>query len=126
MIETLYKSKIPKLTAWQEEWFELTLGKQTVDGNPGFFVRETQCRWDSTAQRMVRVQYTLSPREGFATVEEAQRRYDTQRMSRARRGFIHSFSPCYEPTKKNKYTLIEIGRDAETHEKMVESPEPRP
>ena len=113
MIETLYKTKIPQPTVGRHEFFELTLGEQNVDGQPGFYVRETQCWWDPRAKRMVRVQYTLSPREGFLTIEEAQARYELQRMNRARRGFVHSFRPCYEPTKKSVYVRIEITRDVE-------------
>lgn len=108
MTETLYKTKMPKPTAWPQECFELTLGEQTVDGQLGFFVRETQCWWDVVANRAVRVQYTLSPREGFVTIEEAHARYHLQRINRARRGFVHSFTPRYESTKKHKYVLIEI------------------
>ena len=108
MIETLYKTKTPRPAAWRQEFFELTLGEQTVDGQLGYFVRETQCWWDGTTDRILRVQYTLSPREGFANIEEAQARYQQQRIDRARRGFVHSFTPRYDSTKKNKYVLIEI------------------
>ena len=116
MIETLYKTKTPQLTVWAEDFFELTLGTQKVDGKLGYFVRETQCRWDDAAKRTIRVQYTLSPREGFATIEDARQEYDLQRMNRARRGYIHSFTPRYEATKKNYYVLIEIPRDRENVE----------
>jgi hypothetical protein len=108
MVETLYKTKIPEPAIWRQEFFELSLGEQTVGGQLGFFVRETQCWWDSVANRTVRVQYTLSPREGFATIEEAQARYQMQRLNRARRGFVHSFTPGYDATRKSKYVLIEI------------------
>ena len=108
VIETLYKTKTPRPTAWRQEFFELSLGEQTVDGQLGYFVRETQCWWDGVTDRMLRVQYTLSPREGFANIEEAQARYQLQRIDRARRGFVHSFTPRYDSTKKNKYVLIEI------------------
>lgn len=108
MIETLYRTKSPKPTAWRQEFFELSLGEQTVDGQLGYFVRETQCWWDGVANQTLRVQYTLSPREGFATLEEAQARYQLRRMDRARRGFIHSFTPRYDPAKKNRYVLIEV------------------
>jgi hypothetical protein len=108
MVETLYKSKIPEPAIWRQEFFELSLGEQTVGGQLGYFVRETQCWWDSVANRTVRVQYTLSPREGFATIEEAQARYQLQRLNRARRGFVHSFTPGYDATRKSKYVLIEI------------------
>jgi hypothetical protein len=108
MIETLYKSKNPQPTPWRQEFFELSLGEQTVDGQLGYFVRETHCWWDGVPGRILRVQYTLSPREGFATIEEAQARYELQRMDRARRGFIHSFTPRYDSGKKTKYALIKI------------------
>lgn len=108
MTETLYRTKTPQPTAWRQEFFELSLGEQTVDGQLGFFVRETHCSWHGSGSPALRVQYTLSPREGFATLEEAQARYHSQRLERARRGFVHSFIPCYDSTKKNKYALIEI------------------
>lgn len=108
MIETLYRTKAPHQTTWRQEFFELSLGEQTVDGQPGFFVRETHCWWDGSAIPTLRVQYTLSPREGFATFEEAQARYQSQRLERARRGFVHCFIPRYDSTRKNKYVLIEI------------------
>lgn len=113
MMETLYKTKALQPTAWRQEFFELALGEQTVDGQLGYFVRETQCWWDGLANRTLRVQYTLSPREGFATFEEAEARYQIQRMDRARRGFVHSFTPRYDSTKKSKYVLIDMVPQAE-------------
>jgi hypothetical protein len=125
MIETLYKTKIPQPTAWRQEFFELTLGEQTVDQQLGYFVRETQCWWDGVTDRILRVQYTLSPREGFATIEEAQARYELQRMDRARRGFVHSFTPRYDSTRKNRYVLIEtapqLAREPETASQQAQT-----
>jgi hypothetical protein len=106
-IETLYRRKSPE-TAWHEEYFELTMGEQTVDDQLGYFVRETQCWWDAAGKRTVRVQYTLSPRGGFATLEEAHERYELQRATRARRGFVHSFAPRYHAAGRYKYVRIEI------------------
>jgi len=106
MMETLYKTKAPQPTTWRQEFFELSLGEQTVDGQLGYFVRETHCWW-GVASPILRVQYTLSPREGFPTLVKALARYQLQRMDRARRGFVHSFSPRYDSTKKNRYVLIE-------------------
>ena len=112
MIETLYKTKTLQLTPWRQEFFELSLGEQTVDGQVGYFVRETQCWWDGITNHPLRIQYTLSPREGFATREEAEARYQLQRVNRARRGFVHSFTPRYDPTKKYKYVLIETAPES--------------
>ena len=117
MIETLYKKKIPDTTDWRDQFFELALGEQTVDGQPGYFVRETQCWWDASSQRTVRVQYTLSPRQGFVTIEEARTCYESQKISRARRGFVHSYTPRFEAAKKNRYALIPIPRDSEHNER---------
>ena len=108
LIETLYRTKTPRAIPWRQESFELSLGEQTVDGELGYYVRETHCVCDGDVSRMLRVQYTLSPRKGFATIEEAQARYHSQRLIRARRGFVHSFAPRYDSTRKNKYVLIAI------------------
>ena len=106
MIET--RTKTPQPTTWRQEFFELSLGEQTVDGQPAFYVRETHCWRDGSGDPALRVQYPLSPRQGFTTLEEAQTRYQSQRLERARRGFVHSFIPRYDSTKKNRYVLIEI------------------
>ena len=116
MIETLYKKKVPETTDWRDQFFELALGEQTVDGQPGYFVRETQCWWDTTAQRTVRVQYTLSPRQGFLTIEEARACYDSVRTKRARKGFVHSYTPRYDVAKKHKYARIQIPAASEQAE----------
>ena len=123
MIETLYKTKVPQTTDWRDQFFELTLGEQTVDGQHGYFVREIQCWWDATAQRTVRVQYTLSPREGFMTLEEAHACYQLRKINRARHGFVHSFSPRYDATKKNRYVLIEIPLEPKKEEIKREEPQ---
>ena len=108
LIETLYKTKTPQSIRWRQESFELSLGEQTVGGELGYFVRETHCWCDADVSRTLRVQYTLSPHKGFATIEEARARFHSQKLERARRGFVHSFTPRYDSTRKNKYALIKI------------------
>ena len=108
LIETLYKTKTPETSAWAAHFFELTLGEETVAGKLGYFVRETECRWDAGAKHVVRVQYTLSPRGGFATIEEAHEKYKQQRTTRAQHGFVHCYAPNYESTRRRKYERIEI------------------
>ncbi|HET9409229.1 MAG TPA: hypothetical protein VFO39_18445 [Candidatus Sulfotelmatobacter sp.] len=110
MIETLYKTKTPESSPWSEHFFELSLGEQTVDGQFGYFVRETHCWRDAKTKQMVRVQYTLSPRGGFAILEEAQQKYQLQKLARAKRGFIHCFAPRYEKTAKCRYVRIETAK----------------
>ena len=119
MIETLYKKKVPETTDWRDPFYELALGEQTVDRLPGYFVHETQCWWDATKQRTVRVQYTISPRQGFVTIEEARTCYDSRRIGLARRGFVHSYTPRYEAAKKNKYVLIQIPANPEKAEQSA-------
>lgn len=116
MTETLYRTRTPQAAAYLEESFELSLGKQAVAGQVSYYVRETQCWWDGVANRTLRVQYTLSPREGFAAIEEAHARYQLQRMDRARRGFIHSFTPSYDSNRKHKYVLIRVAAPTEHSE----------
>jgi hypothetical protein len=113
LIETLYKTRIPETSAWAGAYFELTMGEETIDGLLGYFVRETECRWDAVANYTIRVQYTLSPRGGFPTIEEAHERYKLQRVTRARRGFVHSYAPSYEATKHRRYTCIEVVEETE-------------
>ena len=108
MTETLYRSKTPDLQAWAQQYFELALGEETVDDQLGYFVRETQCWFDPVKKETIRTQYTLSPRGGFATLDEAQNRYDAQKMFRARRGYLHCYAPRYEFAKKVRYTRVEI------------------
>jgi hypothetical protein len=118
LIETLYKTKTPETTAWADHFFELTLGEEMVDGKLGYFVRETQCRWDTAAKHTLRIQYTLSPRGGFATIEEAQQKYKQQRATRAQRGFVHAYAPSYEATRHRKYAKIEVAGKLITEEKV--------
>lgn len=122
LVETLYKTRIPETTAWADHFFELTLGEETVAGKRGYFVREIQCRWDAIAKHTVRVQYTLSPHGGFATIEEAHERFKQQRTVRAQRGFIHSYTPNYEAVSRHrKYVKIEFALESTTESKA--SPE---
>ena len=119
LIETLYKTKIPETTAWAAHFFELALGQETIDGQLGYFVRETQCRWDDALKYTVRIQYTLSPRGGFATIEEAHEIYKQQRTARAQRGFVHCYAPNYEAaTRHRKYMKIEIDPPSTSEEKV--------
>jgi hypothetical protein len=119
LVETLYKTKIPETTAWADHFFELTLGEETIHGKLAYFVRETHCRWDAAARHTVRVQYTLSPRGGFATIEEAHERYKQQRTARAQHGFVHSYAPSYEAaTQHRKYVRIEVAPRARSEEKV--------
>jgi hypothetical protein len=121
LIETLYKTKVPETSAWAGHFFELTMGEEFVNGHLGYFVRETQCRWDPAAKHTVRVQWTLSPRGGFATIEEAHEKYLVQRSVRARGGFVHSYAPSYEATWRRKYACLEI--PAETKDESEQLPE---
>jgi hypothetical protein len=113
LIETLYKTKIPETSAWAGAYFELTLSEETVNCQLSYFVRETECRWNEAAKYTIRVQYTLSPRGGFRTIEEAHERYKLQRAARARRGFVHSYAPSYEATRHRRYECIEIAAETE-------------
>jgi len=122
LIETLYKTKIPETSVWAGHYFELTLGEETIKGQLGYFVRETQCRWDALRKHTVRVQYTLSPHGGFATIEEAHEKYKERRKIHAQRGFVHSYAPSYESTSRHrKYLRIDVAAEPKTGETTAET-----
>jgi len=108
MTETLYRTKNPHPLSWAQQCFEMAMGEIVVDEQTGYYVRETQCWFDAAKNRVIRIQYTLSPREGFATVEEAQKRYEAQKIFRARRGYVHCYNPRHEPARPARYMRIEI------------------
>lgn len=108
MTESLYKTKTPDVQAPGHQHYELSLGEETVDDRVGYFVREFHCWLAPAGRGLVRVQYTLSPRGGFATIEEARSRYDSQKLVRARHSYVHSYAPRYEPTIKFRYSKIEV------------------
>jgi len=108
MTETLYRTKTPARIGLADRWYELGMGEEKIKGQTGYYVRETECWWDSALRRNVRVQYTLSPRGGFVTVEEARARYEQQKLFRALRGFVHCFAPRYESQKASRYTRVVI------------------
>lgn len=108
MIETLYRTRNPQTVGWAHQCFEMAMGEVTVDHQLGYYVRETQCWFDGAKKRIIRIQYTLSPREGFPSVEQAEKRYEAQKVFRARQGYVHCYAPRYEATKPSRYTRIEI------------------
>ena len=108
MVETLYRTKTPIAHQLAERCYELALGEEPREDQAGYFVRETECWRDPITQQTVRVQYTLSPEGGFLTIEEARARYDLQKISRALRGFVHCFTPRYDPKKPAPYTRVVI------------------
>jgi hypothetical protein len=122
LIETLYKTKVPETSVYAGAHFELTIREETIDGRLVYFVYETECRWIEAAKYTVRVQYTLSPRGGFPTIEEAHERYKLQRTTRARSGFVHSYAPSYDAEKHRRYARIEVA--AETTVMAVMSNDP--
>src|ERR1039457_1502034 len=92
MIETLYKTKDPQSSVGHGEFYELILDAGRVNSRIAYFVREKHGWWDEKGKRAVNVVNTLSPDEGYTTFEEAHERYTQQRLTRAKGGFVHSFS----------------------------------
>jgi hypothetical protein len=121
MIETLYRTNSPDTALITDHVFELTLGEETVDNQLGYYVRETHCWWDPRTRQIIRVQYTLSPRGGFATLDEAQASYDLQKTNRARRGYMHSFAPRYTADRRHNYVRVEVPGKASTDTKAEPS-----
>jgi hypothetical protein len=108
MLETLYKTKTPEASVMDGEAYELILDHRSKNGSTAYFVREIHGWWDAGRKIFVHQQTTLSPDEGYESFEKAKERYDLQKLSRARDGFRHSFSPHYYGQKPFEYEYIEL------------------
>jgi hypothetical protein len=107
MIETLYKTNNPEGVP-PAEYYELTLDEELVNGKLAYFVQERHGWWDEEQKRAIDNRKTLSPDEGYRTRDEANERYNEQRLARARGGFVHSFSPLLFGEKKYEYKQIRV------------------
>ena len=45
---------------------------------------------------------------GRRNVEQAEKRYEAQKVFRARQGYVHCYAPRFEIPKPSRYTRIEI------------------
>jgi len=84
------------------------LDAKPINGGVAYFVREFHGWWNDEEKKNKNSCTTLSPEEGYSTIEEAHERYKVQRLARARSGFVHSFSPHYYGEKPYEYELIQI------------------
>lgn len=109
MPETLYKTKTPEASV--SECYELILEKKLIHDRHVYFVREIHGWWDEQQGRFIHEQFTLSPDEGYATNQEATEQYNLQRLSRARSGFTHSFSPLPKGHPEGQYHYQHIISD---------------
>lgn len=88
--ETLYKTDVPQQLS-RAEFYQPQLAPETVNGKTLYFVREKHGWWDDASKKLVLHTTTLDPEEGFATLEDAEARYEQQLHHRASEGFMHSF-----------------------------------
>jgi hypothetical protein len=102
MQETVYKTKTPEEP--ESEFYEIAVLSRP--GN-GFEFIEKHGWWDDSAKQIIHEVITISPEEGL-TIEDAERMFIAQRESRARCGFIHSFSREREGQGKDVYQLISL------------------
>jgi hypothetical protein len=102
---TLYKTDSPKDFA-NGEYYQVRFESEVhpATGKQVFFVREKHGYFDNEQKRAVHPLTTLSPEEGFTTVEEAAERYEQQLKHRASGGFVHSFS--LDPFEGMKYRRL--------------------
>jgi hypothetical protein len=98
MFETLHKTDVPTELD-HVEYYQPNLEVENSRTGHYYCVREKHGWFVDAEKRAVHHTSTLSPEEGFATFEEAQRRYDQQVQKRASEGFVHSFSvdPMSDP-----------------------------
>src|ERR1017187_2417510 len=87
-------------------FYELRLFERRVNGEPVYFVREAHGWWDDRKRRVVYDQDTLLPTEGFREHGDAEQRRSQERLTLAKKGFIHSL--VWHPLVKglSEYRLI--------------------
>lgn len=89
--ETLYKTDDPEHSEFAEyRFFRLDL--DIVEKRRVYFVRGSHGWFDDREKRAVNPVQTLDPKEGLATLEEAEAAYEQQLHHCAKDGFVHSFS----------------------------------
>lgn len=108
MFETLYKTEAPKSFMDGGEYYQPSVDFEFRDGVRAFFVREKHGWWDEVKKEPANMTVTLSPDEGYPTLEEALDRYDQQLHYRASQGFVHAFSvDFYSQTSRFKRRLLD-------------------
>lgn len=92
VIETLYKTNVPEQMK-RAEYYQPRIESKFHHGKWFFVVTETHAWYDDEEKEVVQRVTTLNPQadEGFATIEEAWKRYEQQVRRRASDGFVHSF-----------------------------------
>lgn len=76
----------------ETEYFQPLFELEFQDGKHVFFVREKHGYFDDQQKKPVHPIDTLSPEEGFATEQEAWKKYEQQLRFRALQGFTHALS----------------------------------
>jgi hypothetical protein len=92
VIETLYKTNVPEQMK-RAEYYQTHIDAKFHGGKWVFVVTEKHGWYNDQGKEVIDPRTTLDPGgdEGFATIEEAWRRYDQQVQRRASDGFVHSF-----------------------------------
>jgi hypothetical protein len=92
VLETLYKTNAPEQLE-RAEYYQPRVETKFHHGGWFFVVTETHAWYDDQKKEVVLQVTTLDPGadEGFATIEEAWKRYNQQVRRRVDDGFVHSF-----------------------------------
>ena len=104
MLETLYKTVCPELG--KSECYELLLRDQPGTGLRAYTFREDHGWWDEGTKTFIHHAATFGTAEKGVTFEVAAEMYVKARDSRARSGFIHSFTPDFYRDKPQEYRLL--------------------
>ena len=100
LIETLYKTSAPEQLE-RAEYYQPRVEQKFHGGKWRYTVTETHAWYDDLKKEVVHKVTTLNPEaaEGFATIEEAWKRYEEQVRRRVADGFSHSFSLEFDSQK---------------------------
>lgn len=95
--ETLFRTNVPDRS--KSEFYELVVFPRPNDGFGMHGFRETHAWWDEKSEDMRCEITTINPDEAM-TFDAAQKMYFDTRRSRAKSGFVHSFTRDHSGSTK--------------------------
>ena len=108
MQNVLFKTSAPTAAEGPVEFYSISITLQDFEGIQASVVQETHGWWSNETGKATFDQDFKSAPEAFVSFGDGVDRYCSLRVSRARAGFIHSFSwPLFDGPPAN-YKRIEI------------------
>ncbi len=93
----------------ETEYFQPQFELEFREGKHVFFIREKHGYFDDQQKKPASIITTLAPEEGFATADEAWKKYEERLRYRASQGFTHAFSVMIPENRINHRILDPSG-----------------